>query len=190
MPINGIIFLFLSVFFSQSVSASDVDYSYPIQNKNQLGFDVVYVTDESGISVLDFTGDYSRQVNGQYNAAARQAVLNELYNHVEDDFDFVVIFTDFPVESGEAAAFYGALKNDVDIKALQRALQDFPDSTVLNVIHLKINKVEENETDIYAVMVAAEFRNLKNELSSHRLRAFFKSLAKKINHKSYTKAQL
>lgn len=114
MPINGIIFLFLSVFIYQSVSASDVDYSYPIQSKNQLDFDVVYVNDESGISVLDFTGDYSRQVNGQYNAAARQALLDELYNHVEDDFDFVVIFTDFPVESGEAAAFYGAIKNDVE----------------------------------------------------------------------------
>jgi hypothetical protein len=92
---------------------------------------------------------------------------------------------------GAESYFYNQLlKHDVDINALQQALQYFPNSSVLNVIHLKINKVKENETAIYAAMVAAEYPNLKNELSSHKLRAFFKSLAKKINHKSYTKNQL
>jgi len=112
---KGIVCFFLSTFFYHVVLASDVDYYPPkLLNKNQSLFEVDYVSNESGISVLNFTGDYSKDVDGQYNAVARQALLAELYNHVEDDFDFVVIFTDFPVESGDVAAFYGALKNDVE----------------------------------------------------------------------------
>jgi hypothetical protein len=67
-----------------------------------------------------------------------------------------------------------------------QALKDFKDSVILNNILLTVNESEEAKTDIYAAIVAAEFPNLEYELSSDKLRAFFLSLAKQINHQSYT----
>ncbi|MGJ8664037.1 MAG: tetratricopeptide repeat protein [Marinicella sp.] len=77
-------------------------------------------------------------------------------------------------------------KDKLDLKELKQALKDFPNSVNLNALHLNVNESEDLETDIYAAMVAAEYPNLKVEQSSKKLRAFYRSLAKKINHKSYT----
>lgn len=77
-------------------------------------------------------------------------------------------------------------EDKLDLTELKQALADFPNSVVLQNIRLRVNQSEATETEIYAAMVAAEFPNIKAEQSSRKLRAFFRSLAKKINHKSYT----
>jgi len=88
---------------------------------------------------------------------------------------------------GAESYFYTQFsKKQVSMQELQLALSDFPNSVSLNLMNLELNTEEERESDIYAAIVAAEFPNLEHELSSMKLRAFFRSLAKQIKHKSYT----
>lgn len=88
---------------------------------------------------------------------------------------------------GAESYFYTQFdKNKVSMQELQLSLRDFPNSVNLNALNLHLNTHEDKQSDIYASMVAAEFPNLKYELSSSKLRAFFRSLAKQIKHSSYT----
>jgi len=88
--------------------------------------------------------------------------------------------------SAESYFFNQFDKDNVSMKELQLALRDFPDSVKLNMLNLHLNTHEDKQSDIYASIVAAEYPNLRNELSSSKLRAFFRSLAKQIKHSSYT----
>ena len=76
-------------------------------------YQVEYVGEESGVSILNFTGNYDRNINDVLNAEARQAVAQELYNYIAPNHDFLVVFTTFPVDSGEASAFAINYQNDV-----------------------------------------------------------------------------
>ena len=83
--------------------------------------------------------------------------------------------------------FVNLYSNDnLEVTELNQALDDFPNSVILNNLHLRMNQSEQAETDIYAAMVAAEYPNIKVVQTSEKLRAFYRSLAKKIKHKSYT----
>ncbi len=82
-------------------------------NKLSATFEVVYRGENSGVSVLDFVGNYDREIGGVINTEARQAVTQELYQNLPDQYDFIVIFTDFPVDSGNADAFAISYQNDV-----------------------------------------------------------------------------
>ncbi|MDD3620275.1 MAG: hypothetical protein PHX57_12860, partial [Desulfobulbaceae bacterium] len=68
------------------------------------------------IAVYEVTGDYDAELTGGLpNASARQAVAREFYANHPDDYDFLVIFTnfDFRMPQEEAVAFYHEVKNDV-----------------------------------------------------------------------------
>lgn len=117
-------------------------------------------------------------------------ILSFLYS-VEDLGDLEVLdlyaWKNRDSQVGAESYFYTQFsKKQVSIQELQLALSDFPNSVSLNFMNLELNTEEERESDIYAAIVAAEYPNLERELSSSKLRAFFRSLAKQIKHKSYT----
>ncbi len=73
-------------------------------NKDLSDFSASYIGDSSDISIIDFAGNFDRNINGNLNIEARQVVTQEFYRNQPDQYDFLVIFTKFPVDSGEAAA--------------------------------------------------------------------------------------
>ncbi len=74
-----------------------------------------FIEDKNHITVMRFVGDYNmhRLDNGEFNVAARAVVAKEFYEHHPDNYDFLVVFTDFEIETGDAVAFYSPVKNDV-----------------------------------------------------------------------------
>jgi choice-of-anchor A domain-containing protein len=113
-------FLALSLFltFPQitlSIESDVIVFDSIKNNQTQLlsDFDVQYVEDIQGITVLNFTGNYDVDINGIYNFEARQAVLQQFYSNHDDIYDFIYIFTEFDFDTGELAAFATPIFNDV-----------------------------------------------------------------------------
>ena len=69
---------------------------------------VVGMTDLGSITVIDFDGDYSRS-----NALPRQQVARSFLQGRADEYDFLVVFTTFEFDTGDALAFYNPLRNNV-----------------------------------------------------------------------------
>jgi hypothetical protein len=66
---------------------------------------------------MEVAGDYSAiDGNGDFNLSPRQEVSREFYDLHGDDYDFLVIFTDFDylMPAPGAKAFFHAAKNDVE----------------------------------------------------------------------------
>ncbi len=112
-----IILICIVMSFTQSAHAikfpdSSDHINYTTHEQKSLDdFIVEYVEDDLGISVMNFTGNYDRNINNDINIQARQAVLRSLYHHHQDIYDFVYIFTTFEFDTGLANAFAVSLKN-------------------------------------------------------------------------------
>ncbi len=64
---------------------------------------------------MEVTGDYdARNPDGSFNAAPRQEIAKEFFRLHKDEYDFLVIFTnfDFEMPAEEARAFYLGVRND------------------------------------------------------------------------------
>ncbi|MEZ5332102.1 MAG: CARDB domain-containing protein [Thermoanaerobaculia bacterium] len=66
------------------------------------------------VSVVELAGDYSREAEGQANTMARAAVSEAFLAEHEDAYDFLVVFTRFPVDLGTARGFHWLVRNDVE----------------------------------------------------------------------------
>jgi hypothetical protein len=78
-------------------------------------FAAVSLGDYGNVSVMEVSGNYNaKNPDGSVNAAPRQAIAQEFYKAHKDEYDFLVIFTnfDFQMPEGEAKAFYEGVKND------------------------------------------------------------------------------
>ncbi|MBL4674281.1 MAG: terpene cyclase/mutase family protein, partial [Arenicella sp.] len=74
-----------------------------------------FVEDIDGISVIKFSGNYDRDDStGKTNAAARAVVAKEFYRSHSDDYDFLVVFSDFEFDTGSAVAFHLGVSNKVE----------------------------------------------------------------------------
>jgi hypothetical protein len=71
-------------------------------------------------------------------------------------------------------------------KDIKRALKDFPNSEIINLLNIKISEGKKGESARHAIAVAAEFANIKYQLNLQKLNQYFYSLAKTINHRLYT----
>lgn len=79
----------------------------------QGAYSAQFIEDRNHISLIQFSGNYDRQLDGgQLNAAARAVVAKEFYKTHPDNYDFLVIFSSFEFNTGEATAFYIGTKND------------------------------------------------------------------------------
>lgn len=69
---------------------------------------------DGNLIVVNYTGDpnaFAHQAGGLFDPTPRQALLESLYAHLADVYDFVVVATDFSYIDG-ALAFYVAIQND------------------------------------------------------------------------------
>lgn len=67
----------------------------------------------SNVAVIELAGGYNRDApNGQLNIEPRGVVAREFYRHHADKYDFIVVFSKFEFNSGDAKAFYIGVRND------------------------------------------------------------------------------
>ena len=78
-------------------------------------FDANFVKDIGDVAVIKFSGDYNRNsADGSINSAARAVVAREYYATHPDNYDFLVIFSDFEFETDGAAAFHLGVSNAIE----------------------------------------------------------------------------
>lgn len=84
--------------------------------QNATAFDVHCLGDVDNVTVMEVSGNYDAvDSDGRPDMTARQAIAREFYRNHGDDYDFLVIFTnfDFRMPSLQARAFFSPAKNDV-----------------------------------------------------------------------------
>ena len=70
--------------------------------------------DADNIAIIEFAGDYNRsKVDGSVNGEARAVVAREFFRTHPDDYDFLVVFTTFETDTGDAVAFHWGVQNQV-----------------------------------------------------------------------------
>lgn len=74
----------------------------------------------NNVAVIELAGNYARDLNGQVNVEPRAVVAKEFYRNFADRYDFLVVFSNFEFETGDAKAFHLGVRNDVDGIGLQR----------------------------------------------------------------------
>ncbi|MEW6215865.1 MAG: hypothetical protein AB1478_11805, partial [Nitrospirota bacterium] len=72
--------------------------------------------DYGNVTVMEVTGNYdAKNPDGSINAEPRQVIAKEFFKTHKDEYDFLVIFSnfDFQMPDAEARAFYLGVKNDI-----------------------------------------------------------------------------
>lgn len=80
---------------------------------NTNAFSANFVGDRDNISIYSFGGNYNKFLGGVLNSEPRAVVAREFYNDHPDNYDFLVVFSTFEFDTGDALAFHMGLKNDV-----------------------------------------------------------------------------
>ena len=78
-------------------------------------FTVKSLGDYGNVTVMEVTGNYdANNPDGSPNAVSRQAMAKEFFKTHKDEYDFLVIFTnfDFLMPEAETKAFYEGVRND------------------------------------------------------------------------------
>lgn len=74
-----------------------------------------FVEDRGHVSVIDFSGNYDADLpDGSPNSEARAVVAKEFYRTHADEYDFLVVFSAFEFDSGDAVAFHMGVQNKVE----------------------------------------------------------------------------
>lgn len=83
--------------------------------------------DFDDVAVVEVSGDYNALIDGVWNHEARKVLAREFYRTHGDDYDFLVIFTnfDFDLPEVDAAAYFTPVQNQVQ----GIGLDTFDDST-------------------------------------------------------------
>src|SRR6266540_5001675 len=78
-------------------------------------FIVKPIGDYGNVTVMEATGNYDAKINGITNAIPREVIAKEFYKAHKDEYDFLVIFTnfDFVMPDSEAWAFYLGVRNNI-----------------------------------------------------------------------------
>ena len=70
--------------------------------------------DRDHISIIEFGGNYDRDLSlGVYNAEPRAVIAREFYRTHPDNYDFLVVFSSFEFNTGDATAFHWMVQNKV-----------------------------------------------------------------------------
>lgn len=112
------------LFFGQILIAGEHDHAYGddvVVPQKQTGVAkkapvaVNYLGTEGNLVRMELSGNYNRDnPDGSFNLEARSAVANAFYANHDDEFDFLVVFTSFEFDTGDAQAFYVSLFNDIE----------------------------------------------------------------------------
>jgi flagellar hook assembly protein FlgD len=79
-------------------------------------FTVKTLSDYGNVTVMEVNGNYdAKNSDGTINSGPRQAIAKEFLKTHKDEYDFIVIFSnfDFQMPRSEAVAFYMGVKNDI-----------------------------------------------------------------------------
>jgi len=93
-----------------SVPLAHADGSGPISPFPTTGaFNATFVRDQEHLSIIEFVGDYNRDLPSlQSNVEPRAVVAKEFFRTHPDNYDFLIVFSTFEFDTGEAAAFQWA----------------------------------------------------------------------------------
>jgi Tol biopolymer transport system component/flagellar hook assembly protein FlgD/subtilase family serine protease/fibronectin type 3 domain-containing protein len=83
---------------------------------SRAAFTARQIGDYCNVTVMEVAGNYdARTPDGQVNALPRQAIAKEFFRTHKDEYDFIVIFTNFSfaMPEEETQGFYTGVKNDV-----------------------------------------------------------------------------
>ncbi|MDJ0852191.1 MAG: CARDB domain-containing protein [Myxococcota bacterium] len=81
----------------------------------QGAYQATFIEDIDFITHMEFAGDYNRNLpDGSPNLPARAVVAQEFFRTHPDEVDFLVTFTTFEFESGDAIAFHQGVRNEVE----------------------------------------------------------------------------
>lgn len=77
-------------------------------------FSATHREDLGPVSIIEFSGDYNKDLNENPNIEPRTVVAQEFYRTHPDDYDFLVVFTTFEFETGDALAYHMNVQNNVE----------------------------------------------------------------------------
>jgi hypothetical protein len=96
---------------AEGLSASSGDYTFTTSK-----FQATFLGDFGNVAVMEVKGSYdSNNPDGTINYRARQEIAKEFIRNHADDYDFMIIFSnfEFAMPEAEAKAFYLGVRNDV-----------------------------------------------------------------------------
>lgn len=70
------------------------------------------VGDYGNVAVMEVDGNFDDELNGATNWEPRAAITKEFYKTHKDEYDFLVIFTNFDFDMGVARGFYLGVRNN------------------------------------------------------------------------------
>lgn len=110
IKLYGILTMALAL-FATSLHAGEpippVDFTIP-----QGAYSAKWIEDREHISVMEFAGAYDKRLSdGSFNRAARATVAKEFFAHHPDNYDFLVVFSSFEYNTGDAVAFEFDVQN-------------------------------------------------------------------------------
>jgi hypothetical protein len=78
-------------------------------------FTARFLGDYGNVAVMEVTGNYDAHIAGSSKEVSRQIIATEFFRTHRDEYDFLIIFSnfDFKMPEPEAEAFYLRIKNDV-----------------------------------------------------------------------------
>src|SRR6187401_3151713 len=77
-------------------------------------FSAQQVEDRDHISIIDFAGNYNKELSpGVSNVEPRAVIAREFLRTHPDEYDFIVAFSTFEFETGDARAFHWSVQNKV-----------------------------------------------------------------------------
>ncbi len=73
-----------------------------------------FVQNKNDIAIIEVSGNYNRFASdGSENFGARALLAKEFLRTHPDAYDMLVVFTGFPIDTGDFTAFHHAVKNDI-----------------------------------------------------------------------------
>jgi hypothetical protein len=111
----------VSYFASGSVATPTDRFDIP-----EGAYNAEFVRNLGNVVQIRFTGDYNRELsNGDFNRSARAVVAQEFYTNHADEYDILLVFSEFDVDTGDAAAFHVGVRNDVE--GINKPIYDISD---------------------------------------------------------------
>ena len=73
------------------------------------------IGDYENVTVMEVSGNYDADIPGAKKDVPRQVIAKEFFKTHRDEYDFLIVFSnfDFRMSDAEAEAFYLRIKNDV-----------------------------------------------------------------------------
>ena len=95
-----------------AASMAVADAPQPVEFPNTGAYTAKLQQMRRNVAVVEINGDYSRTLAGKTNAEPRTVIAREFLRHYTDKYDFLVAFSTFEFETGDAQAFYMGIRND------------------------------------------------------------------------------